>query len=465
MNFRSDLIIKAAAIAPVNRILCFILLLIAELLMPASGAGRGNENNTAVVGNPIVPGIGMADPHALVIGDKVYLYTGHDFSPENKGFVMKEWMIWSSSDLVSWKQEGTLQPEDTYHKGPSDNCWAGFCTTKNGKYYWYFSGNSHEIGMVVGDTPTGPWKDSTGKVMVKSRDPDAFIDDDGKAYLIYGIFNYVIRPLNEDMISFADEGHKIEIPNPMGPLKDGKTDDKPSLHKRNGIYYLSWSSYYATSPNIYGPYTYKDTIIKEENVAEKFRSKRITHDRHGNFFTFHNQWYYVCNDKSQPGRSGFFRDSIVSYLHYKDNGDMAPIRIDEIGVGQYDAAQSQIEAEDYFSAEGTEIKECPAGGFEVRLLNKKSRLDYPNINNLPPNAIVSFHVASANPGGGLIQIRDAAGKLLGSCKVPCTGGWNNYQDIQCVLHNNAGKKSLSLSFDGGEEELMRLDWLKFSPKP
>ena len=39
-------------------------------------------------GNPIVPNVGMADPHAHVFGDRVYIYATHDASPTNTGFGM-----------------------------------------------------------------------------------------------------------------------------------------------------------------------------------------------------------------------------------------------------------------------------------------------------------------------------------------------------------------------------------------
>ena len=236
------------------------------------------------------------------------------------------------------------------------------------------------------------------------------------------------------------------------------------------MYYLSWSSFYAMSKNVYGPYAYKGSVIVPEKVAPEFRSganskQKLWHDRHGNFFTWHNQWYYACNDKSQPGRSDHFRDSCLSYVHYRDNGEMAPIRLDRIGVGQYDASQGRIEAEDYFDAEKAEIKECPAGGFEVRGLQAGSRLIYPNVRNLPQDARLSFSVASGNSDGGTIEVREgnANGTLLGACPVPCTRGWDKHQTVSCALMNRLGTASLCLTVTGGTGELMRLDWISVHP--
>ena len=431
----------------------------------------------AVAENPLHPGIGLTDPHITIYGDRAYMYATHDFSPASKKFVTKDWWVWTSTDLLNWKQAGTLQPEDTFLKQPSDECWAGFGASRNGKYYWYFSAGPTQVGVVMADSPVGPWRDPLGKPLIpkgltdtEARDPDILMDDDGRTYMVYGTFKYFIVRLNEDMISLAETPRRVQLDHQFGPYGEGKTDDKPSLHKRNGIYYLSWSSFYAMSTNVYGPYTYKGSVIVPDHVAPEFqvdkavRKYDLWHDRHGNFFTWHQQWYYACNDKSRPGRTSHFRDACLSYVHYRDNGELAPIRLDAMGVGQYDAAKPTIEAEDYFDAENAEIKECPAGGFEVRGLSEGSRLVYPNVFNLPKNATVAFRVASGNSPGGAIEIREdsAHGKMLGKCVVADTGGWDTYNTFTVGLKNQAGKLNLCLVFKGQAGELMRLDWLRFS---
>ena len=259
--------------------------------------------------NPIVPGIGLTDPHGVVFGDRVYLFATHDAFPNSRKFVMTNWWVWSSADLVNWRQEGTLQPEDTFLKRPFNDCWATFGARRNGKYYWYFSAGPTEIGVVLGDTPAGPWKDPLGKPLLakrftptEQRDPDILMDADGQAYIIFGVWKYYIARLNDDMISLAETPRLVVLDQKFGPYGAGKTDDKPSLHQRNGFYYLSWSSFYAMSTNVYGPYTFKGSVITTNGLAPEFRQGNIFHDRHGNFFTWHHQWYYACNDKSQPGR-------------------------------------------------------------------------------------------------------------------------------------------------------------------
>jgi beta-xylosidase len=164
-------------------------------------------------------------------------------------------------------------------------------------------------------------------------DPGCFIDDDGTPYLVFGVWDFYIGRLNEDMISFAETPRKITIHNPESHYGKGKTDDKPYLHKRDSIYYLSWGCYYGMSVNIYGPYDCRGSIVLTQNVEEPHRypNRHIGSDRHGSFFEWKGQWYYIFNDSSQTGNM-FFRDSSICYLHYRPNGEMEPVRLTSQGV-------------------------------------------------------------------------------------------------------------------------------------
>jgi len=297
--------------------------------------------NKLLSGNPILPGRGVCDPHVRIFGDKAYLYATHDLAPDSTRFVMTDWWIWSSADLVHWTHECTLRPEDTYIGPGFQSCWATDAAEKNGRYYWYFSEGSKRTGVVVAETPTGPWRDPLGRpligdgvVPVGAYDPGVFIDADGTPYLVFGVWDYYIARLNDDMISLAEAPRRITIHNPAGPYGPGKTDDKPYLHRRGGIYYLSWGCFYGMADRVYGPYACCGSIITEERVAPalRYQDQAITYDRHGSFFEWRKQWYFICNDMSQT-RSRFFRDSALGYVSYRHDGAIEPIRLDTAGVG------------------------------------------------------------------------------------------------------------------------------------
>lgn len=442
--------------------------LLALLTLGTALFGTGNT----FAANPIVPGVGLTDPYGVAYGNKLFIYATHDFSAQSRRYVMKDWWVWSSSDLVNWKQAGTMKPEDTFIGKPFDSCWGTSSLGKNGKCYWYFSAGPLQVGVDVADAPAGPWKDPLGKPLLpqgltptQERDPTVFIDDDGKAYLVFGTFDYFIVHLNDDMISLAEKPHPVEFDRRFGPYGEGKTDDKPSLHKRNGIYYFSWCSFYATSNNVYGPYIYKGSVIDPALIAPKFHSTHPLMDRHGNFFRFNNQWYYACNDYSQPGRSAHFRDAVISYVHYRDDGTIAPVRIDAVGVGEYDGASSRIEAEDYFKSVNAGQGECPAGGFEMRDLTTSSELYYPQVMNLRVGTTMAFSAASAGAGGDLeVHAGSPSGARLGTCHITSTGGWDKFQTFVTQLTNAPGTMDLCLTFKGGAGDLMHIDWFGF-PTP
>jgi hypothetical protein len=261
------------------------------------------------------------------------------------------------------------------------------------------------------------------------------------------------------MISLAEPPRKLELDRKMGPYGPGKTDDKSYLHKYNGKYYLSWGCFYAMADNVYGPYTYKDCIINKERTAPEFQ-KKLVYDRHASVFELHHQWYFICNDQSWPGTSSHYRDSVISYLHYRDNGEIDPIYIDRLGVGQYDAGQSRIEAANYFSAQGVTQKECPEGGFELSQIHDNSYVQFPNIANVPADATIYFRVAPLH--GGMIEIHSRAinGPILGACNVAQNTS-APYETLSTSLKSQAGEQDIYLVFRAATPAPFRLNWFSF----
>ncbi|WP_203258517.1 family 43 glycosylhydrolase [Hyunsoonleella ulvae] len=382
--------------------------------------------------NPIVSNKGLNDPHIHIFNDTAYVYASHDKSIDNDKFTMEDWWIWSSSDLVNWTKRSVLDPKDTYIGKDFSRCWATDIAHKNGKYYWYFSEGNEQTGVVVGNTPVGPWRDVLGKPLLHSdltptHEYDmALFEENGEHYIIFGVWDYYIAKLNDDMVSLAEAPKKIKINNPRGPYNpDGKntkmpTDDKPFVHMYKDRYYLSWGCFYAISDNLYGPYVYKDSVIKEGSFVKGFDAPTwpngFLQGRHGSFFEWHNQWYYIYCDISQTGNR-YFRDSFISYVHYKANGDMATVRIDGVGVGNYNANGS-IEAEDYFEAEGVVKKENTIGGFSVQPQKEFSYLIYPNIKGLKDKSNLELEVMATATLEVEVRDDNPQGNLLFTCEIP-----------------------------------------------
>ncbi len=366
-------------------------------------AGAAVLASPAHAGNPVVANQGVNDPHIHIFGDTAYLYASHDKSSRNDEFIMEDWQVWSSDDLVHWTLRSTLYPHQTYLRDQPGfaSAWATDVAEKNGQYFWYFSEGNRQTGVVVGDSPVGPWRDPLGEPLLRQDltptheyDPGLYSEGDNR-YIIFGVWDYHLAKLGEDMISLAETPRKIEIRGARGPYTltngtpfDGKlTDDKPFLHKHGDLYYLSWGAFYATSKELYGPYDYRGVLITDESFPTGLSSPTWPtgpqQGRHGSFFTWHGQTYFAYCDISQSGNR-YFRDTFISFVHYRDDGSIAPIRVDLVGVGEYRADLGPIEGEEFFAADGftKRARASASNGFDVVLKQQEGELTFPNIHGL-----------------------------------------------------------------------------------
>jgi len=413
--------------------------------------------------NPIVRAIGMSDPHVRVFNDTVYLFCGHDSHPDDETWVMKQWRIFSTVDLINWKQEGIISTADNYMENNSTDCWAGDAATRNGKYYFYFSDRKRSVGVMVSDSPAGPFKDALGKPLVSPmHDPTILFDDDSDKtpYLIYvdkegGGFH--IARLNEDMVSTAKDPRPIRI--------NGKEwEDAPAWMDKNYIfkyqdtYYLTWGRDYATSRNIYGPYECTGAVGNGHNLSEY---------AHGSFFWwkgqfYHNWCYYL--------RSGFkYRESIITYCHFDVEGKIVTDTefLDkhfETGVGQYEASWPEIQAEWYYEkSPGINKEGITDGGFKASNIMNESWLRFSNMSFEKITDTFSARIL-AKKGSGQIEIRQGSpsGFILGVVDVPKMKGNDDFVLLSGNIKEARGIKDIYLVFKGKPKSEFELDWFSFS---
>ncbi len=355
--------------------------------------------------NPIIPGMGVCDPHIHIFDGRMFLYASHDSQPDARGFCMHDWQVWSSPDAVEWTLESVIHPED-FFMGPSDRCWAVDVAERNGKYYYYFSDGSERIGVAVADNPGGPFRDALGRPLLdgsvtttREYDPCVFRDDDGTYYLVFGApswcygegCGYFIARLNEDMISFAEAPRKIEL--------DHCGDDKASLNKFGGRYYLSYGGFYAVSDCVYGPY--------------HFLGHTASTIDHSSFCEWNGQLFQAITVKEQ---TEMYRSSGLCYVHIKENGELVtdPLTV-EYGVGQYDSDWNRIEAEWYMKGVNVrKVENKNLFGFFVSC-TEKAVLTYPRIRNLSDKTGFSLDYCCLG-GRASIEVRTGGedGTLLGT---------------------------------------------------
>ncbi len=86
--------------------------------------------------NPAIVDPLTADPAAIVHKGTVYLYTGHDEAGEkHHGYVMKKWLVFSSTDMVNWKQHPSPMSLADF-PWAKENAWTGHVVEKDGTFYW-----------------------------------------------------------------------------------------------------------------------------------------------------------------------------------------------------------------------------------------------------------------------------------------------------------------------------------------
>lgn len=116
--------------------------------------------------NPIVQTCYTSDPAPMVHDGTLYVYTGHD-EDHADFFWMQEWRVYSTKDMVNWTDHGSPLAIESFDWA-DDRAWASQCIERNGKFYWYVClhsklTNTMAIGVAVGDSPTGPFKDAIGR--------------------------------------------------------------------------------------------------------------------------------------------------------------------------------------------------------------------------------------------------------------------------------------------------------------
>lgn len=223
--------------------------------------------------NPIIQTKYTADPAPMVYNDTVFLYTGHD-EDDAFGFKMHNWLLYTSTDMVNWTEHGVVASLKNFEWVHHDNgAWAAQCIERNGKFHLYCPmPGGVGIGVLVADSPYGPFKDPLGKPLIKNSnhdiDPTILIDDNGQVYMYWGNPKVYYVKLNEDMISYS--GEIIQEHSTPKNYQEG-----PWVWKRNSNYYLAYASTccpegigYAMSNSPTGPWEYKGMIV---DASEKTR--------------------------------------------------------------------------------------------------------------------------------------------------------------------------------------------------
>lgn len=320
----------------------FILLAL-TVFGPAAGRAAPGP---APGSNPVIRDMFTADPAPLVVGDRLYLYVGHDEAQRDEMFTMREWLVYSTTDMRHWTGHGPIM-KVTDFKWAKKDAWASQVIARNGKF-WFYAAVEHDdthpgkaIAVAVSDSPTGPFVDAKGSALVTNEmtpkgthswediDPTVFTDDDGTTWIAWGNRQCYIARLTPDMIG---------IDGPITEITPPHFEEGPWLHKRGDLYYLTYASLdrathrdekvsYATAPSIHGPWTYR---------GELTGSGRYSFTIHPGIVSFKGAWYLFLHNAMLTigdlnGALGR-RAVTVEHLRYNQDGTMQPVVQTEAGV-------------------------------------------------------------------------------------------------------------------------------------
>jgi beta-xylosidase len=290
-------------------------------------------------GNPIIPDL-IADPSIVEIDGVFYCYATTDGYGQGLARSGPP-VVWQSKDLVNWSFKGT----SFFPAAVGQLYWAPSTVTKvKGKYYLYPTIN-HDIHVAVASSPVGPFHVANGgdtytgadapKALVTDKGPkgtkgidaEVFIDDDGKAYMVWA--QRGAARVNPDMITLDTT---VVIPTKRKGYSEG-----PFLFKRKGIYYYLYTlsghenyqyAYMYSRVSPLGPFEAPENDI----IATTDRAKGIYGPGHGCVFNVKgtDNYYFTY---LEFGRGSTNRQVWVDKLLFNEDGTIKPVELTHKGVG------------------------------------------------------------------------------------------------------------------------------------
>lgn len=469
----------------------FILLLSLFSTHPGSAQDEGGD----LPSNPFINHLFTADPSARVWGDgRLYVYPSHDIAPPNGADRMDQYHVFSSDDMINWTDHGEILRADDVSWGRPEGgfMWAPDCAYKDGTYYFYFphpTGNGDQwnstwkIGVATSSHPASDFTVQGYMPGLESHiDPCVFTDDDGQAYFYYG-GGGVCK-------GGKLKANMMETDGPMQPM-EGLMDfhEATWVHKRNGVYYLSYSDNhdtgdahnrmrYATGTSPLGPWTYQGIYMEPTD----------SYTNHGSIVEYHGQWYSFYHNSALSGHD-WLRSICVDKLYYNEDGTIQMVEQTKGHGTPYGGTAwpvpGLIEAEDYdvggqgvsYSDSDTvnhggqyrpeefvDVEQCGEGGYNVGFISGAEWLEYTVNVASSATYTLEIRVASLTENGSSIRVESGGEDQTGVMTVPNTGGWQTYTTISKDVALTAGEQIMVLRMGDGAFNLNYLE-LKMPEEP
>jgi len=460
-------------------------------------------------GNPLVSHKFGADPYALVYEGRVYIYMTndtleHDASGEiknNSYSSINKLGVISSDDLVNWTDHGEIPVAGPQGAAKwATQSWAPAIAHKvidgKDKFFLYFANNASNIGVLVADSPVGPWEDPIGKPLITHQtpgvkgvhwlfDPAVLVDDDGTGYIYFG-GGYPeghhenpktsrVMQLGDDMISVVGEAVEIDAPYMF---------ENNGIHKYNGVYYYTYCSNfysgpraegspgggeiaYMTSDSPMGPWKYEDTILK--NPVRYFG---VGGNNHHAVFEFKDKWYITYHAQTLGKAMGIekgYRSTHLNEVLYNEDGSIIDIIGTLEGVPQLKELDPfvRVEAETFAWNAGVKSKLIDANDPSQRALTDIHSGDWIALSkvNFGEGAASFTAAVSGAAADSFIEIRldSVDGELIGTLPVRIADMEAGWTELTTNITSVQGVHDLYLIFAGTPEmNLFDMDYWRLN---
>ena len=213
--------------------------------------------------NPVIKG-DLADPSVIRVGNTYYLSaTSSEWAPF--------YPVYSSDDLVNWKQIGHVFPK--LPEWLSSSFWAPELYYHNNQFYAYYTARRKSdgvsvIGVATSKDPASGFEDH-GLIIEHGKEAiDAFVfEDNGQLYISWKAYGLDNRPIELLCSKLSNDGLHLEG-EPFMLLRDDDHTmmEGQSIVKKDGYYYLlyavngccgpksDYAVYAARSKELMGPY-------------------------------------------------------------------------------------------------------------------------------------------------------------------------------------------------------------------
>ncbi len=277
------------------------------------------------------------DPFVLRVGDVYYVYATN--VDEINVPVLRLSADFADADLL-----GDALPQlPAWAASNQKLTWAPSVLQRGDKYILYYTARYRKVGLqcisyAVSDRPEGPFQDnSTGPFICQTElggsiDPSPFVNDDGKAYLLWkNDGNCCGKPVGLWMQQLSDDGLTI-VDDPTELIRKDQPWEHPLIEgpamvKHDGRYYLFYSANwwesreyavgYAVCESVVGPCVkpQNEPIFAAKGTVMGPGGQEFFTDAHGNLWMAYHAW--TAPDIGYPNGSRSLRIDLVTFVDGK----------------------------------------------------------------------------------------------------------------------------------------------------